>query len=481
MGCSTSSISTTNTPNSILPTPVLKQATHSYEIRDAYTLMDALTFSRTTCLFHGQENSTVKSPVFVRYAAIEPDLAETVVKRFDTIKSNEAQWARLLRYVGLAFVDSHLYLVMDNAYAAHYLLDAMTFGEFALSESNLCITLCPIFDTLRRMHECGVVHGQINPEKLLLVNGVCYLYDVATTAETPQDLLAENCRFLAPEVLHGQNPTSESDVWSLGATIYYFLTGRTVFQGLTLADFLADARTREPSFEDPLWAQVSVGLVDLLKKMLRNQPADRIRLREVMRHVWTQGGSIGLKEAVFSPNPQIAVEREQRRSVQKSLYLIASKNSRHCIEELTTTLGFFDAQRTAWIEYGVFLEQALGREHAHYEDSVDMWRVKVPYTLLLTNAGQLSDLILQERLLVVFYQLGNRSPTLREHDVAKMLDCTGHSEYLASPSKLKELINKHSTYSTQPLSISYPEFVQLCTEVHFHPSEDIIVGKFFND
>src|ERR1035437_2275209 len=80
-----------------------------------------------------------------------------------------------------------------------------------------------ISDALRRIHDSGSVHGSLTPETILLVDG-----GVGLPAARPE---AENgvTPYTAPEMLQGQPPDFQSDIFAFGAILYEMLGGRRAF------------------------------------------------------------------------------------------------------------------------------------------------------------------------------------------------------------------------------------------------------------
>ncbi|SDR10794.1 Serine/threonine protein kinase [Thermostaphylospora chromogena] len=89
-----------------------------------------------------------------------------------------------------------------------------------------------VVDALRSAHRAGVLHRDVKPENVLLADdGRVVLTDfgIATLeAETSLTVtgLAGTPAFIAPERLQGRPARRESDLWSLGATLYAALEGR---------------------------------------------------------------------------------------------------------------------------------------------------------------------------------------------------------------------------------------------------------------
>ncbi|GII53958.1 hypothetical protein Pth03_23470 [Planotetraspora thailandica] len=94
-----------------------------------------------------------------------------------------------------------------------------------------------VLDALRTAHAEGVLHRDVKPENVLLQRGdraVLTDFGIATMPEettlTMTGMVTGTPAFLAPERLTGQPAAPESDLWSLGATMYAAVEGRPPFE-----------------------------------------------------------------------------------------------------------------------------------------------------------------------------------------------------------------------------------------------------------
>ncbi len=139
---------------------------------------------------------------------------------------------------------------------------------------------------------CGVVHRDIKPSNLMIeseASGSILLkvidYGVAkvTTLQTETGLDQTQAGFVAtpafasPEQFTGASQIkvdSRSDIYSLGITLWYLLSGRTPFLGRTLEELRA-RQSNELPVEQLRNADVPPSVLALLKSMLALDPADR--------------------------------------------------------------------------------------------------------------------------------------------------------------------------------------------------------------
>ena len=139
---------------------------------------------------------------------------------------------------------------------------------------------------------CGVVHRDIKPSNLMLESDASEAltvkvidYGVAKVMGPLVDPGAEQTQagfigtpaFASPEQFasNGQLPIdTRSDIYSLGVTLWYLLTGRTPFVGRTMEEIRA-RQTNELPLEQLRSLHLPGQVITLLKSMLAPDPKDR--------------------------------------------------------------------------------------------------------------------------------------------------------------------------------------------------------------
>ena len=135
-----------------------------------------------------------------------------------------------------------------------------------------------VADALDAAHQAGIVHRDVKPGNVLLgADGTVKITDFGISRATGDltltrtGMLAGTPAYLAPEVARGENSTSASDVFSLGATLYATVEGIPPFgaddNALALLHSVAAGKVVPPSQAGPLTA--------LLMRLLRDDPSER--------------------------------------------------------------------------------------------------------------------------------------------------------------------------------------------------------------
>ncbi|GAA3441719.1 serine/threonine-protein kinase [Planomonospora venezuelensis] len=133
-----------------------------------------------------------------------------------------------------------------------------------------------LLDGLAAAHARGIQHRDVKPGNVFLTDsGRAVLTDfgIATLAGTETltqtGMLIGSPGFIAPERLDGEQGGPASDLWSLGATLYYGVEGVAAYEGEAVARLSAalSGRVRPPRLAGPL--------TPVLMAMMTRDPAAR--------------------------------------------------------------------------------------------------------------------------------------------------------------------------------------------------------------
>ena len=160
---------------------------------------------------------------------------------------------------------------------------------------------------LQYAHDQGVVHRDIKPSNLLLdQSGTVKILDMglarferelheSTAAQslTHSGQMMGTLDYMAPEqAMDTHNASAAADIYSLGCTLYYLLTGESVYPGETVAmKIIAHREESVPSLRDRR-DDVSPRLEQVFQRMLAKEPEGRQgSMAEVIRELEACRGS----------------------------------------------------------------------------------------------------------------------------------------------------------------------------------------------
>jgi len=223
--------------------------------------------------------------------------------------------------------DDKFYLIFEKAQGGHLLNQIQQRIKF--SEKDAAIIMAKLANALKYLHSRGIAHRDLKPENILCMSeqdvaSSIRLCDfdlcskVQPSVSTPRlQSPVGSPEYLAPEVVEvfieddiydlldeDEDLTYDKrcDLWSLGVIAYTLLSGCLPFRGHCGEDCGWDDRDAECFncqedlfnairrsqivFPDEHWSHISLGAKDLISKLLRTDPNQRIEAAEVLNHPW---------------------------------------------------------------------------------------------------------------------------------------------------------------------------------------------------
>ncbi|MDH6574887.1 serine/threonine-protein kinase [Kitasatospora sp. MAP5-34] len=162
------------------------------------------------------------------------------------------------------------------------LIDGRSLAEVVATEGTLlprdaARVGAQVVSALDAAHRLGVLHRDVKPANVLLERGgrvVLTDFGIAMLEGSPGltrtgDIVGSP-DYIAPERVMGHRPGPESDLWSLGATLYAAVEGQSPFHRTTTMSTLQAVIT------DPLPPPRNAGLLTpVIEALLRKDPAER--------------------------------------------------------------------------------------------------------------------------------------------------------------------------------------------------------------
>jgi pSer/pThr/pTyr-binding forkhead associated (FHA) protein/tRNA A-37 threonylcarbamoyl transferase component Bud32 len=222
------------------------------------------------------------------------------LKVLHTDKVNEENVARFKQeaWAISAFNHANIVKVCDLAKhgGMHYIAMEFVDGEDLLAVGfkrtltfwQVMEVIDKLADVLRLVHGKNIWHRDIKPQNVLMDrSGEIRLIDfgIATVerehddaAETAEGLIMGTPAFLSPEqAARGKLGAIDgrADLYSLGAVMYYLLTGHRPFTGKSALEILKKNMTEPPPHPHDLDDMAPDGLVEICLKLMEKHPEDR--------------------------------------------------------------------------------------------------------------------------------------------------------------------------------------------------------------
>lgn len=142
-----------------------------------------------------------------------------------------------------------------------------------------------IIEGLEAAQKSGILHRDIKPSNCFVdSNGTIKIGDfglsISTAVRTEPALTADGAflgtpAFCPPEQLRGEELNVRSDIYSVGATLFYLLTGRTPFEAQNVVALIATVLEKPSPSPRDLRPDVSDGLAKIVQRCLHKVRGDR--------------------------------------------------------------------------------------------------------------------------------------------------------------------------------------------------------------
>ncbi len=177
--------------------------------------------------------------------------------------------------------DGQPWLVME--YVASRSLQEVVTQDGPLEPRRVAQIGLDVLSALQAAHRAGVQHRDIKPSNVLLTDdGRVVLTDfgIATIEGDPyvtrSGLVLGSPEYIAPERAKSGTAGAPADLWSLGATLYFAVEGRSPFQRGSAIETLSALATQE---HDPF--NRAGPLEPVLRALLRKDPGARAKFPEI--------------------------------------------------------------------------------------------------------------------------------------------------------------------------------------------------------
>lgn len=195
---------------------------------------------------------------------------------------------------------SRMYIILEMANGGTVQQLADSVPDHCLPESQVANFTAQTLKGLQYMHGKGVVHRDIKPSNLMLTaQGDLMISDFGVAEFLNEYNDDDNVTrtsgspaFQAPEIAIGAPGYSgmKVDVWALGVTVYFLLTGTIPFEAdnlLVLFELIGKGEYKEPE-------GFSEACMDCISRMMTVDWGKRASVDELLKHPWITKGTAEL-------------------------------------------------------------------------------------------------------------------------------------------------------------------------------------------
>jgi hypothetical protein len=158
-------------------------------------------------------------------------------------------------------------------------------GPLPIGEAVDCVL--QIIEGLSAAQRIGILHRDVKPSNCFIGEGGAvkigdFGLSISTAVRTEPALTATGAflgtpAFCSPEQLRGEELNVHSDMYSVGATLFYLLTGRTPFDVPNMVQLLAIVLEQRSPSPRKFRPEVPQGLAKVVLRCLEKQPGERLK------------------------------------------------------------------------------------------------------------------------------------------------------------------------------------------------------------
>ncbi len=195
----------------------------------------------------------------------------------------EVEHPNIIRAYNVDKSGEHYYLVME--YVDGHNLDKIVRSQGPLDYGLAADYVRQAAEGLHHGHENGFIHGNVKPSNLLVDrSGVVKIVDLGLSGlqesgrpgSSDNKHMLDSIDYLSPECAFGSMDIDRrADIYSLGCTLYFLLTGQPPFPKGLLSEKLMKHQSAEPESIRTFRADAPAALVEACGKMMAKKPEDR--------------------------------------------------------------------------------------------------------------------------------------------------------------------------------------------------------------
>ncbi len=188
----------------------------------------------------------------------------------------------VVKVYNVSFGDRIQYLVMEY-------IEGITLKEYldqqtVINWKDAIHFTAQILKALHHAHEKGVIHRDIKPHNIMLLNnGAIKVTDFGiarfakSETRTMTDKAIGSVHYIAPEQARGDLTDSKSDIYSVGVMLYEMLTGKLPFEADSAVSVAIMQLQTEPEPPCNINPAIPRGLEEITLKAMQKEPSKRYK------------------------------------------------------------------------------------------------------------------------------------------------------------------------------------------------------------
>ncbi len=254
-----------------------------------YKVLEILGFGGMGSLYLAEEVDT-EAPVALKVLndKCRHDTGMLTRLKLEATAGARLQHPHIVRTINYDDTGAICYIAMEFVKGIS-LLELVLLKQKSLSAPQACDVIYQAALGLENAHQAGIIHRDLKPENLIIDSkgyvkvldfGLALLQDNPEAEFSLAMIFGHGCvgtpEYIAPEQSRdGQVVDSRADIYSLGCTMYFLLSGKLPFPKGTVAQKIQGHREQSPRSLIELAPKLPVEVIAIVEKMMAKDPEDR--------------------------------------------------------------------------------------------------------------------------------------------------------------------------------------------------------------
>jgi len=180
----------------------------------------------------------------------------------------------------------------DTFYFSMELIDGETVGHLLKEKETFdavtSLTIAKgVLKALMAAGKLGIIHRDIKPDNIIITkDGITKVSDLGLAKRadidkggsiTQEGIVMGTPHYMSPEQARGEQLDQRSDIYSLGATLFHMLTGRTPFSGKSSYAIISEVIKGGFPYPADIEPSIPVAVSDLVVRMMSKSPDERFK------------------------------------------------------------------------------------------------------------------------------------------------------------------------------------------------------------
>lgn len=258
-----------------------------------------------------EENTSNRFAMKLLLPEAMKDSEQVATLKYEGKVAQSLDHPNLIKWVATVHRKTNVYLILE-------LFRALNIKNFLANDrvgvqSRLRKLIESTCQALQHMHERGWIHLDVKPDNILMNrSSEVKVIDFSLSEKIKGALgkmfggkkeIGGTLTYIAPETIRKEPASPQTDIYSLGITIYECLTGTTPFKGSTPKDLLMKHLSAQPAPPSDYNKNVTPEMDRMVLRMLAKKPKDR---QKNMQEVMSEFRNI----QVFKEDPEKLLEQK---------------------------------------------------------------------------------------------------------------------------------------------------------------------------